>query len=62
MMMTVAVASTMRLSCGDGLPTASHAIALGIVFAGLLLTGPGRYSLDRWLAARRNGYSSSRLL
>ena len=48
MMVTMAVASTMHLAHGDGIQTASHAIEMGIVFAALALTGPGRYSLD-WL-------------
>jgi putative oxidoreductase len=52
MLVTMAVAASMHLSKGDGLKGASHAIELGIVFAGLLLTGPGRYSLDRWLSER----------
>jgi putative oxidoreductase len=54
MMVTMIVAASTHLSRGDGLTGASHAIELGVVFAGLLLTGPGRYSLDRWLAGRRS--------
>ena len=61
MMATMAVASTMHLSRGDGLQTASHAIELGIVFAALLFTGPGRYSLDRVLARRKRGGSPRHL-
>lgn len=56
---TMAVASTMHLSHGDGLQKASHAIELGVVFAALFLTGPGRYSVDRWLVARRGGSAHS---
>jgi putative oxidoreductase len=53
MTVTMAVASTMHLSHGDGLAKASHAIELGVVFLGLLMTGPGRYSLDqKWLGKR----------
>ncbi|KIH77637.1 putative oxidoreductase [Geoalkalibacter ferrihydriticus] len=44
---TMAVAATMHLGRGDGLQVASHAIELGIVFCGLLILGPGRFSLDR---------------
>ncbi|HXI00829.1 MAG TPA: DoxX family protein [Sphingobacteriaceae bacterium] len=42
----MAVAATMHLSNGDGLMIASHAIEVGIVFFGLVLLGPGRYSVD----------------
>ena len=42
---TMVIASTMHLSQGDGLQTASHAIEAGFVFAGLFLTGPGKYRL-----------------
>jgi len=44
---TMAVATSMHLGKGDGLMTASHAIELGIVFIGLALIGPGRYSIDK---------------
>lgn len=44
---TMAVATTMHLSNGDGLMTASHAIEVGIVFFGLAFIGPGKYSVDK---------------
>ena len=47
LMLTMAVAATMHLKNGDGLMIASHAIELGIVFLGLALIGPGRYSVDK---------------
>ena len=50
MAVTMAVATTMHLHQGDGLSGASHAIEAGLVFLALLLTGPGRYSLDRAFA------------
>jgi hypothetical protein len=50
---TMAVAATMHLRGGDGLPVASHAIEAGIAFLGLLLLGAGAYSFD----ARRLGQS-----
>ena len=53
MTVTMAVASIMHLTHGDGIQTASHAIELGCVFLGLLVTGPGRYSLDQqWFGTR----------
>lgn len=45
--MTVAVAS--HLAAGEG---PWHATEMATVFVALLLTGPGRYSLDAWLAHR----------
>lgn len=44
---TMVVAATMHLRNGDGFGGASHAIELGIVFAALILTGPGKYALGR---------------
>ena len=43
------VASTMHLTAGDGFTVASHAMKAGTVFLGLILIGPGRFSLDRLL-------------
>ncbi|MEM7153537.1 MAG: DoxX family protein [Myxococcota bacterium] len=43
---TMAVAATMHLGKGDGIMGASHAIEAGVVFLGLLLTGPGRFALQ----------------
>lgn len=40
-------------SPGAGLGGASHALELLVVYVALLLTGPGRLSLDRWLRRRR---------
>lgn len=47
LLFTMAVASTMHLSNGDGLMIASHALELGLVFFGLAFTGPGKYSVDK---------------
>jgi putative oxidoreductase len=44
---TMGVAANMHLGKGEGLLAASHAIELGFLFLGLLLIGPGRYSVDR---------------
>jgi putative oxidoreductase len=45
MLATMAVATTMHLQQGDGIGGASHAIEAAIVFASLLLIGPGKHSL-----------------
>ena len=47
LMVTMAVAATMHLRNGDGLMVASHALELGTVFLGLVLIGPGKYSVDK---------------
>jgi len=44
---TMAVAASMHLGKGDGLQVASHAIENGILFIGLLVIGPGRFSVDK---------------
>ena len=46
MCFTMVVAAVFHLKKGDGLKGASHAIELGIVFAGLVFVGGGRFSLD----------------
>jgi putative oxidoreductase len=50
---TMAVASTTHLAKGDGIMGASHAIEAGIVFAAMLLVGPGRFALDEKLGFGR---------
>ncbi len=48
------VATVFHVSAGDGFPVFSHALELGLVFLGLLFTGPGQYSLDsRYCRCRR---------
>lgn len=49
---TMVVAVGMHVSKGDGFSGYGHALDLLIVFAGLLLTGPGKYSLDAKLFPR----------
>ena len=44
---TMIVASIMHLKTGDGLNGASHAVEAAIVFIGLTIIGPGRYSVDK---------------
>lgn len=46
------VATAQHLGAGDDFVSFSHSIEMGIVFAGLLFTGPGKYSLDRKLQKR----------
>jgi putative oxidoreductase len=41
---TMSVAAFMHLGKGDGLQVASYAISMGIVYLGLIFTGPGAYS------------------
>lgn len=43
---TMIVAATSHLAKGQTVLQASHAIEAGIVFLGLLLLGPGAYSID----------------
>lgn len=49
MLCTMLVAANKHLVLGDGISGASHAIESAVLFLSLLLTGPGRYSLDRVL-------------
>ena len=44
---TMIVASIMHLKTGDGLSGASHAVEAAVVFIGLTIIGPGRYSVDK---------------
>jgi putative oxidoreductase len=49
---TMLVASTMHVSKGDSFGASAHAIEAAIVFAALLLLGPGRYTLQAWIRRR----------
>lgn len=53
LIITMVMATSFHLGRGDGLSGASHAIEMGIVFAALFLTGPGRYSFDARLRQPR---------
>ncbi|MGZ3694883.1 MAG: DoxX family protein [Bdellovibrionota bacterium] len=44
---TMACALTMHYKHGDTFNVFSHALEVGVVFAGLIFVGPGRFSLDR---------------
>lgn len=50
LLFTMIVATTRHLSGGEGFMGAAHAIEDGIIFLALLITGPGRYSVDAKLA------------
>ncbi len=51
--MTMVVAAARHLGLGQGISGASHAIENGVVLLGMMLIGPGTYSLDEQLAGRR---------
>jgi putative oxidoreductase len=50
LLFTMLVASLMHITGGDGFATFSHPLKLVFVFAGLLLAGPGKYSIDAGIA------------
>ena len=52
MLATMVVATTMHIG-NDGFMGASHAIEMGIVFAAMLLVGPGAFALDEKLGFGR---------
>lgn len=47
LMMTMIIAASHHLANGDGFGTASHPLELAVLFFGLLLIGPGKYSIDK---------------
>lgn len=53
---TMLTAVIMKFSTGAGLAGASNALELAIVFIALLLTGPGKYSLDDKMGGPRRRY------
>lgn len=44
---TMIIASIMHLKTGDGISGASHALESAVIFMGLTLIGPGKYSVDK---------------
>lgn len=46
LIITMFVAAWMHFTKGDPFPRIAHPTELGITFAGLLLLGPGRFSID----------------
>ena len=59
MFCTMVVASSVHITGGDGFAVYSHALKLVFVFAGLLLTGPGKFSFDSVLSRALNGRGDS---
>ncbi|MDO7845684.1 DoxX family membrane protein [Hymenobacter sp. M29] len=53
LLFTMLMATVMHLSGGDGFDGYAHALESALLFAGLLLVGPGRYSLDEKLFGGR---------
>ena len=53
LLVTMVMATVMHLTKGDGFQDYSHALESAFVFLGLLLAGPGRYSLDARLHGGR---------
>jgi len=44
---TMLVAALNHLASGDGMAGASHPLEMMVVFIGLILIGPGKYSVDK---------------
>ena len=44
---TMIIASIMHLKTGDGISGASHSLESAVIFMGLTLVGPGKYSVDK---------------
>jgi putative oxidoreductase len=53
LLLTMVMATVMHLSKGQGFNEYAHALESAFVFLGLLLAGPGRYSLDERLYGSR---------
>ena len=50
MLFTMFMAALMHFTNGDGLKGASHAIEVGIVFISIIISGAGKYSLDKLIS------------
>lgn len=49
---TMLIAMLSHIARGDGFGPSSHAMELGFVFLGFILTGPGQYSVDAYWCRR----------
>ncbi|KUG07665.1 DoxX family protein [Solirubrum puertoriconensis] len=49
LLLTMVVAAFSHIATGEGFGGYSHAVESGIVFLGLLFTGPGKFSADQTL-------------
>jgi putative oxidoreductase len=49
LLITMIVAAASHIASGEGFNAYSHAVESAVVFLGLLLIGPGRFSLDQML-------------
>jgi putative oxidoreductase len=47
LLFTMVMATMSHLAGGDGVMGASHSLELAIVFLGLFILGPGKYSVDK---------------
>jgi putative oxidoreductase len=52
MLITMIVAASSHIAKGQGIQGASHAIEVGFAILGLLVIGPGKFSLDWWIRNR----------
>ena len=52
--LTMRMAMMFHIDRGDPFSRASHALELTIVFSVIAMLGPGRFSIDAWLAARKS--------
>ncbi|MEX0748330.1 MAG: DoxX family protein [Rhodothermales bacterium] len=50
---TMFVAAARDIAGEDGIRGSAHPLKMAFVFLGLTAIGPGRYSVDSWLAGRR---------
>ena len=50
MLFTMFMAALMHFTNGDGLKGASHALEMGIVFISIIISGAGKYSLDKLIS------------